>query len=609
MNSINRIPIQALLIFTVSVFSLYSCSSGDSGDDPFQVPSEMPSEGYFTKTELIEGGTLTEPTEMTILPNLDILIAQRRGEILLYNQESGTLSDAGFLDVYWQTEAPGVNAEEGVIGIQADPDFESNNFIFIFYTPADTSVNRISRFLFTDGTIDMESETVVLEFYSDRHICCHTGGSLAFDSEGLLYASTGDNATPFNQRGEPYVLGGYAPLDERPGFEQYDARRTSGNSSDLRGKILRIRVLEDGSYEIPEGNLYPQGMEMTRPEIYVQGTRNPYRISVDPKSGFLYWGEVGPDAANDSLGIRGPMGYDEINQAREAGHYGWPFFVGENRPYNEYDFNTGVPGEMFDPEQPLNRSPNNTGLTELPPAEPAFIAYPYSRSEQFPILGSGGRNAMAGPVFYRDLYPEATRLPDFFHGKLFIYDWIRDWIMVVTLNEDGDLVKLEPFMEESSFFSISDMELGPDGRLYLLEYGKGWFSRNPDSGLSRIDVDPDFQEAASAAGNGGEEQDGESAPEGHQAGTVEVEGRELAMTLDCRACHLESGSSIGPSYEEIAERYQNEQAADERLVRSILQGSSGIWGNANMPAHPAMSEVDALKIIAWIRSLEEGGGE
>ena len=58
----------------------------------------------------------------------------------------------------------------------------------------------------------------------------------------------------------------------------------------LRGKIMRIRVKDDGTYEIPEGNLFPKGKDKTRPEIYVMGDRNPYRISVDQKNNF-YIGE------------------------------------------------------------------------------------------------------------------------------------------------------------------------------------------------------------------------------------------------------------------------------------------------------------------------------
>lgn len=88
-------------------------------------------------------------------------------------------------------------------------------------------------------------EAVILEFYSKRDICCHTGGSIAFDNNGLLYLSTGDNSTPFNQPDQPYVLDGYAPLDERSGYDQYDAQRTSGNTNDLCGKILCILSEKD----------------------------------------------------------------------------------------------------------------------------------------------------------------------------------------------------------------------------------------------------------------------------------------------------------------------------------------------------------------------------
>ena len=446
----------------------------------------VPAENRFTKTPLVQG-EFYEPTEMTILPNLDILITQRRGEILLFSHEDSSVSTAAELDVYHQTGAEGVNAEEGVLGIQADPNFEENNHVFIFYSPADTSVNRLSRFVFDGAELDMESETTVLEFYSQRDICCHTGGSIAFDGDGLLYVSTGDNSTPFNQPNSQYINNGFAPLDQRDGFKQYDAMRSSGNPNDLRGKILRIRVNDDGSYDIPEGNLYPERQEGTRPEIYVQGNRNPYRISVDKKTNYLYWGEVGPDASNDSLQTRGPRGYDEVNQAREAGNFGWPMFVGDNYPYKRFNYATGESGEAFDPENPVNESPNNTGIEELPPAQPAFIWYPYGESPDFPSVGTGGRNAMAGPVYYTDMYPEETRLPNYYDGKLFIYEWVRNWIKVVTMEPNGDFSKMEPFMASTELNALIDLEIGPDGRLYMLEYGSGWFQQNQDAGLSRID--------------------------------------------------------------------------------------------------------------------------
>jgi cytochrome c551/c552 len=196
---------------------------------------------------------------------------------------------------------------------------------------------------------------------------------------------------------------------------------------------------------------------------------------------------VGPDARNDSLTIRGPKGYDEINQARESGFFGWPMFIADNKAYQRYDYGTGTSGEAFNPDNPRNLSPNNTGIEELPSPQPAFIWYPYDVSEEFPQVETGGRNAMAGPVYYTDLYPQETRLPEYFDGKLFIYEWVRRWIKVVSLQPNGDFDKMDPFMADTDFNAPIDMEVGPDGRIYILEYGSGWFSQNDDSGLARID--------------------------------------------------------------------------------------------------------------------------
>lgn len=457
----------------------------DYGKASSQNPPEI---DRFSKVTLTEG-QFFEPTEMAILPNNDVLIAQRRGEVMYYNAATEELTLVAKLDVYHKTlNTPGVNAEEGLMGLQKDPNFAENQWIYLYYSPTgDKWVNRLSRFKFKDGVFDLDSEQVILEVDSQREICCHTGGSIAFGPNGLLYLSTGDNSTPFDEKGAKYVNNGFAPLNDIPGKEQYDARRSSGNTNDLRGKIMRIKVNADGSYDIPKGNLFPVGTAKTRPEIYTMGHRNPYRISIDMKKGYLYWGDVGPDASKDDMAHRGPRGHDEMNQAREAGNFGWPLFIGNNKPYKDYDYETGESGLAFDPERPINDSKNNTGLQELPPAQRAYIYYPYAETPDFPQVGTGGRNAMAGPTYYSDLYPNGGGLPDYYDEKVIIYDWMRGWMKAVTLFKDGTFNKMEPFASDIKVNSLIDMEMGPNGRVYLLEYGSGWYQQNKDSGLGYIE--------------------------------------------------------------------------------------------------------------------------
>ena len=161
--------------------------------------------------------------------------------------------------------------------------------------------------------------------------------------------------------------------------------------------------------------------------------------------------------------------------------------MADNKPYRDYDYATGESGEAFDPVKPINDSRNNTGLRELPKAMPAYGFYPYVASQEFPQTGTGGRNAMAGPVYYSDLYNGPNALPEYYDGKVLVYDWIRGWMMAVSLFPNGEFNKMEPFADQIKVNNLIDMEVGPDGRVYLLEYGSGWFSKNDDSALSYIE--------------------------------------------------------------------------------------------------------------------------
>ena len=101
------------------------------------------------------------------------------------------------------------------------------------------------------------------------------------------------------------------------------------------------------------------------------GLRNPWRLSRDSRTGFVYWGEIGPDAGEDTPNV--VRGYDELNQARKPGNFGWPYFIGDNFAYPVYDYDKSEAGPKKDPAKPINTSVNNTGLRQLPPAVSTVI--------------------------------------------------------------------------------------------------------------------------------------------------------------------------------------------------------------------------------------------
>ena len=431
----------------------------------------VPEENRFAKTVFTQN--LNEPMELDFLEEDKIIFIERKGDVHIYDLEKGTDSVIITMDVF-------SGLEDGLLGLAVDPNYKENNWVYLYYSENKGSdQSNLSRFELINNILDLSSEKILLQVATQREECCHSAGSLEFGPDGNLYLSTGDNTSP--------RADGYSPIDTREGRMPWDAQKSSANTNDLRGKILRIKPETDGTYSIPKDNLFATGTPKTRPEIYVMGNRNPYRISIDSRTNFLYWGEVGPDANNDSLNL-GPKGYDEINQAQQAGNFGWPHFIADNQAYHTRDFAGNTTGPVFDSLKPINESSNNKGLRELPPAQPAMIYYPYGTSEVFPALGTGSRNAMAGPIYYSEDYPESGRnWPDYFDGKLLAYDWMRGWIFAVTFKENGEMEKMTQIVPNMKFHNTIDMVFGPDGALYILEYGSGWFSQNVDATLSRIE--------------------------------------------------------------------------------------------------------------------------
>ncbi len=424
----------------------------------------------FEITELARG--LVQPMELAVAPDGTVFFIEISGKLRAIAPGSQEIQLVGELTVTTEQE-------NGLIGMALDPNFAETHWIFLQYSPPDYPGQHISRFTVVDGKLDLSSEKLLLKFEEQRKECCHHAGSLHFGPRGELFIASGDNTHPHGDSQ------GYAPIDERPEKAPWDAQKSSANTNSYSGKILRIRPTPEGGVEIPEGNLFPPDGSKGRPEIYAMGCRNPWRMTVDSKTGFVYWGEVGPDAGGD--GPRGPRGYDEINQARRAGNFGWPYFIANNQPYADFDYATGVNGQPFSLTAPVNESPNNTGEKQIPPPVSALLYYPYGDSAEFPELGSGGRSACAGPVYHFDPALQSTvKFPGAFDKALFIFEWTRNWIKVVHLDDNYNVAKIEPFMPQQKFVRPIDMQFGPEGSLYLMEYGETW-GVNADARLVRID--------------------------------------------------------------------------------------------------------------------------
>jgi glucose/arabinose dehydrogenase len=462
----------------------------------------------FQQVTLAKGvAEVGEPMSLAVLPDRSVVHTARNGTVRR-TDAAGNTTVIGTIPVY-------THDEEGLQGVGVDPGFATNRQIFLYFAPplstpggdapaTGTSwsqwqgVNRLARFtLNADFSVNMGSQVTVLDVPADRGICCHVGGDIDFDAAGNLYLSTGDDTNPFDSAG-------YAPIDERTNRNPaYDAQRSAGNTNDLRGKILRIKVNANGTYSNPAGNLFAPGTANTRPEIYAMGFRNPFRMSVDKATGIVYLGDYGPDAGSTQAN-RGPSGQVEFNRVTSAGNYGWPYCTGTNttsETYNEWDFATGASGAKYNcTGGPTNNSFRNTGQGTLPAARAAWIRYAGDAGSP-PEFGGGSESPMGGPVYrYNASNPSTTKFPSGFDGQFFATEFGRGWIKPIHVNANGTPGVIESFPWVGK--QVMDSAFGPDGAYYLLDYGTGYFNGDANSALYRFDYIAGGNRAPTAVASG-----------------------------------------------------------------------------------------------------------
>ena len=453
----------------------------------------------FQKTTLAQGASEAgEPIGLTVMPDRSVLHTSRDGT-LFHTDADGNTHVAAEIPVYSYEE-------DGLQALTLDPAFEENNWVYIYYSPElDTppgeaphdgvqadwepyqGANYLSRFKWDPAAeeLDLTSEQILLEVDQDRGMCCHLGGDFAWDPAGNLYLSTGDDTDPFESAG-------YTPIDERPNRNPaYDAQRILGEHErparedppdqagpdrgrlhDPRGQPFRGR---DGRH--PAGDLR-DGLPEPVPDRDRPRHRLPLRRRLRPRR------RAAP------IPPAGPGGQVEFNVVREAGFYGWPYCTGDNDAYLDYDFATGVSGDAFDCDAPVNESPRNTGLTELPPVIQPDIWYGFDSPWDAEMQPGGSESPMGGAVYRFDPdNPSSTKLPEHFDGHWFLGEWGRGWIKETALDSLGGPLEVSDFVNtpEHDVVRVMDMEIGPDGALYVLDYGTGSFNGTPESAVHRFD--------------------------------------------------------------------------------------------------------------------------
>ena len=315
-----------------------------------------------------------------------------------------------------------------------------------------------------------------------------------------------------------------------------DARRSAMNTNDLRGKALRIKVNENGSYTTPSGNLFAPGTPGARPEIYAMGFRNPFRIQVDSK-GVAYLTDYSPDSQIPQT-HRGPQGTGRVEVVRAPSNYAWPLCMTPKVPYYRWNFNTSLPldaaprpHECDNPAKgPDNESRWNTGVTIDPTAAPGRVQTPrvtqpdiwYSyRDNQIPPQGTPCLDAYDGigadgsvcPLLFPELFtggvgphgattyefdpsnPSETKFPPYYDGATLLGEFTQDTMREIRFDSNKQVLEINPFLNCGQAVVVTafpfecdnpmDLQFGADGNFYLLTYGDGFFTPNADAGMYR----------------------------------------------------------------------------------------------------------------------------
>lgn len=550
---------------------------------PATAPTASAAEDADITQEVLATG-LHDPTALELLPDGRALVIQRDGFLKVWHPD-GSVTTAGQFPADCAPLCPNareqLNDDGGMMGMVLDKEFERTKRVFFSWTPAGTTTPlgpkgaaadgttetepslyskiRVSSFVLTDeGTIDMASEQIAIEDYAyntPHSNGAHSfGGDLNWMADGTLLWGPGDATSP--------RINMYSPQDNRPGFQFNNALRTAGSPKSLWGKIVRMELDSDGKAHPPADNpraRNPERFGEWNPFVYATGYRNPFRFAVEPRTQHVFLGMVGPDAGSDDPN-RGPHGRETIHTVNPGGgqNGGWPYCIGNNEPYRAFDETTMTAGAYFD--------------CEALGVDPATFWYGRGESPWQTVLD--GSCALT-PAIYPANPSGARALPERFWNQLIHVDWSSGYVTLIPIMPDGTLDTRLPDADPSihdtegphpsgivDLVHPIDAVVGPDGALYILNYGSSFWG-NTNGSLVRVSGT-----AAKAAVKGNDVKPGRGL--GPQEATLHRDAR-ADMPVDRPSALTEAhgpAASAPPALAPIVAR-----ATDRRVVSGLALGA------------------------------------
>lgn len=299
----------------------------------------------FAGTRTQPGGFARDQNHITALNNATAFAQANDGRLFIAEQSgslrlsiNGVLQSTPVLTLTVDDQN-----ERGLLGVALDPSFDSNGFVYLYYTSTSGTVhNRVSRFTVSGNVAAPASEAIIMELPT-LGATNHNGGALHFGVDGKLYVGVGDNAVGANAQSDSTVL----------------------------GKLLRLNA--DGS--LPADNPFVGTRSGQARYVWADGLRNPFTFAVQATTGRIHINDVGEGS------------WEEINLGAAGANYGWP---GSEGPTTA----AGVTAPVFAYEHAANPSGaggffNGTAITggTFYPSAGAFGA-PWSGGYFFADLGS-----------------------------------------------------------------------------------------------------------------------------------------------------------------------------------------------------------------------------